>query len=288
MGCRRQYAYRRYGSKGKKINNWRGEEWGRAWRRTVQVLSFGVFGVGALGLAFVVFPSVWLLPISRDRKTDCIQWLIHSSFRFFLGFISVLGGMEFEWVNGGALLKNDACLLVANHPTLLDVVLLISRLPQADCIVKRELFSNPFLRDVVRWAGYIANDGGAVVLDQAIERIRRSRKVIVFPEGTRSGRDGLKPFNQGFAHIAVRAPCKIVPILIRCRPITLAKGDGLFSVPKQRPRLTATAGESVAPSDFFLSSDPVPVAVRKVTAAMADYFQERVAHDRREHFRNRN
>lgn len=187
--------------------------------------------------------------------------------------------MKFDIIHKEALAQVDGHLVVANHPTLLDVVLLISELPQADCVIKKELFGNFFLRWIVQWAGYIPNDGGAFIVHEAVERVRRGRTVIIFPEGTRSGRSGLIPFSQGFAHIAVRAPCSIVPIYIRCRPGALTKTDGLFSVPPRRAHLTAHVGVPVTPADLYLDSDSVPVAVRKVTAALAHYFQEKVDHD---------
>jgi 1-acyl-sn-glycerol-3-phosphate acyltransferase len=228
---------------------------------------------------------LWLFPASSgDCQADRVQRIIHYAFRFFLGLISALGGMRFVFYNHGALDQTKGCLLVANHPTLLDVVLLISRLPQADCIIKKELMFNPFLKAVVRWAGYIPNDGGTSVVQEAIDKVRRGRKVIIFPEGTRSTRRGLNSFTAGFAHIAVRAHCLIVPLFIHCFPSALTKEDGWFTVPRQRPVLGITVGTVVDPAVLYKTSDPVPVAVRKTTAAVEKYFQEKVDYETRNSF----
>src|SRR5206468_133932 len=83
------------------------------------------------------------------------------------------------------------------HPSLIDIVLLLARLPQADCIVKTAARTNPFMRGIVTSTGYLANDHGDVLVDACADRIRRGRSVVLFPEGTRSPRGGLGRFQRG-------------------------------------------------------------------------------------------
>ena len=71
----------------------------------------------------------------------------------------VLGILTYR-VEGAERLREPGRLIVANHPTLLDVVLLVSQMPEVDCIVKRGLWRNPFLRWPVSWAGYLPNCRG--------------------------------------------------------------------------------------------------------------------------------
>ena len=248
----------------------------QAWRQLLQLLSFVLFGLGALALGTVIFPLVRVLPVSAGRKTDLIQKVIHYSFRLFLWFIETLKGMEFRF-KGADLLRNDGGgLVIANHPTLLDAVVLISRLPQADCIVKKQLWSNFFLRRIVAWAGYIPNDDGPELAQEAMDRVRQGRKVIIFPEGTRSLSEGLRPFSKGFAHIAVRSHCFLWPVVMTCHPSALTKGRSVFSVPARRAQLKAAAGEPLNPANYFDETDSTSIAVRKVTAAAQRYFEERV------------
>jgi hypothetical protein len=93
--------------------------------------------------------------------------------------------------------------VLANHPTLIDVVFLISLLPNADCVVKR-VACNPFMRGPVRAAGYISNDDGAGLVDDCIAAVRAGGSLVIFPEGTRSVPGQPPRLQRGAANIAVR------------------------------------------------------------------------------------
>jgi len=73
-------------------------------------------------------------------------------------------------------------MIVANHPSLIDVVFLIGLMRQTNCVVKQSLFQNPFTRGPVRDAGYISNDGSADMLDAAADALREGQTLIIFPE----------------------------------------------------------------------------------------------------------
>ena len=91
-------------------------------------------------------------------------------------------------IEGGERLQRDGLLVLANHPTLIDVVCLISLLPNADCVVKRAVARNPFMRGPVRAAGYISNDDGAGLVDDCVAAVHAGGTLVIFPEGTRSVR----------------------------------------------------------------------------------------------------
>ncbi len=217
-----------------------------------------------------------MIPGLPEEKSAFIQKVIHHCFRLFLRFIETTRVMDFEFEREDRLSLSGPGLVIANHPTLLDVVVLISRLPQADCIVKKDLWKNVFLKRIISAAGYISNDDGPSLVAAAIERVQKGRKVIIFPEGTRSLPEGLRSFSQGFAHIAVRAPCVIWPVVMTCKPSALTKGRSVFSVPAKRPRLTASVENPLNPADYFDQADSAAVAVRKVTVAVKQFFEEKV------------
>lgn len=158
-----------------------------------------------------------------------------------MAFGTLLRLFELRWTGSDALRRGPR-LVVANHPTLLDVVFLASRMPQADCIVKAEAWRNPFLRRVVEVAGYVPNSSGPEVVEACVERLRSGRSVIVFPEGTRSPHTGLHRFQRGAAHISMRSGVPMTPVVIRCNPPALKRGQPWWDVPDRKLILSLDVG----------------------------------------------
>ncbi len=195
-----------------------------AWRVVGTGASFVVFGLGGLALAGLVFPILRRLPgETRDREFRC-QLAVHHCFRFFVRFMAMLGVNEVE-LRGVDSLRQPGQLVVANHPTLLDVVFLIALMPQADCVVKAEAWSNPFMRGAVRGAGYLPNDLGDRLVDVCAERLRAGRSLVLFPGGTRDPKGEIGSFRRGAAHIALRSGRPLRPVFIGCEPPSLMRGQ---------------------------------------------------------------
>jgi 1-acyl-sn-glycerol-3-phosphate acyltransferase len=195
------------------------------WRLICTGLAFAALGLGGCLMAVTLFPLVAALtrdPAARQRR---IQYCVHASFRLYLFFLRLLGVIEIEIRHAERLTALDGQIIVANHPTLLDVVLLMALVPRAQCVVKNQLWRNPFLRPVVHGAGYISNDLPADALLAACARaIEAGNNLIIFPEGTRTRPGEPMRLRRGFANIAAATAADLVPITITCRPWTLIKG----------------------------------------------------------------
>ena len=177
----------------------------RGWRALRTGVAFASFGVGAIVVAAITAVSARGVPARH-------------AFRLWLWWMVWLRLCRVSWIDGERLAGSGPRLVVANHPTLIDVILLLARLSQADCIVKTAARRNPFMRRIVARAGYLANDDGDALVESCADRIAQGRSVLLFPEGTRSPRGGLHRFQRGAAHIALKSGCPIVPVVITCRP----------------------------------------------------------------------
>lgn len=248
-----------------------------AWRALRTGLAFAIFGVAALVLAVRL---TMLRRRARDRDADrCemrAQHAIHRVCRAFVGVMRVLGLMTLDASGVEDLRRPGPRLVVANHPGLIDVVLLLAEMPQADCVVSRSWARNPFLRGVAAAAGYLRNDGGAEVVDEAVRRVRTGRAVLLFPEGTRSPASGLGPFRRGAAHVALAVPSDLVPIVLRYEPRTLMKGQKWYDVPDRPFHVTLRVERPFAPKDVLRGDERTGIAARRVTAALRRFFLERV------------
>ncbi len=74
-------------------------------------------------------------------------------------------------------------VIIANHPSLLDVVLLVARFKRANCIVKRDLANNIFLFGAIRASGYIVNKENEATLNESAAALNNGERLIIFPEG---------------------------------------------------------------------------------------------------------
>lgn len=212
------------------------ERVGRAWRLAATGLSFLVFGVGGLAMWVIGLPLLYLLYRRPQRRRAATRRLVQRAFWLYVRFMRALGVLRFQTA-GAARLQRPGLLIVANHPTLLDVVFLLSMVPDALCIVRAGLWSNPFTRGAVRAAGYLCNDLGAALVDTCARALHEGSSVIVFPQGTRlrAGVAESRKWHRGAAHIALRAGVPLTPVSIGCEPLLLRKGEPWWHVPPRIP-----------------------------------------------------
>jgi 1-acyl-sn-glycerol-3-phosphate acyltransferase len=129
-------------------------------------------------------------------------------------------------------LRDERSLIIApNHPSLLDVILMASRLPRAVCIIKSELGDNFLLNRAARLAGYVRNDSTVWMVRQACDSVRAGGQLLIFPEGTRTSRKPVDPFKGGFALIAKVAGVPVQTVFIETDSPFLGKGWPLFRKP---------------------------------------------------------
>ena len=70
--------------------------------------------------------------------------------RFFLFFMNIVGVLRYQISGQEHIDSNRNYLIVANHPSLIDVVFLLSLFPTADCVIKQELRENFWTRHLMK------------------------------------------------------------------------------------------------------------------------------------------
>lgn len=236
-----------------------------AWRLLGTALSFLSFSVGAVILAITVFPILNIFISDRGIREDIAQRMIHRAFRVFVRSMVLFRVIDFNSVDDVKLQEDNGVLIVSNHPSLIDVVLIISLIPRAQCIVKHQIWRNPFLRGVVTAANYIRNDGDPdkLVADCQAE-LAKGKNLIVFPEGSRTVPGQSRRLHRGFAHIAIRTGAAIRLATVECVPPTLLKGQKWYDIPPRRPRFTVRIHERINVAAYSLDAAP-SIAVRRLT-----------------------
>jgi 1-acyl-sn-glycerol-3-phosphate acyltransferase len=248
----------------------------RAWR--IFASGFGYLFIGALslGLALVVFPLIRLGPGDDRTKEFRAQYGIHLATRLYVWVIQILGICRIR-CHGLERLREPGQLVVANHPTLLDAIVLMAHMPQTDCVVKERYFHDRYVGRTAHGAGYIPSTDGPSLVAECAKRIMDGRSLIIFPEGTRSPANGLGPLARGAAHVALRACRDPLPVTIDCQPATLFHGQKWWEVPDRRFTLTIRVGEPLVIKDIVNEDMSRARAARLLTASLRSHFERQQA-----------
>jgi 1-acyl-sn-glycerol-3-phosphate acyltransferase len=183
--------------------------------------------------------------------------------------------MRLETSGVERLHRVSAVLVLANHPSLIDVVVLLSLMPKATCVVKGGLWSSPVFAGVVSAAGYIKNDSTPEQLLEDCEReLAAGNAVIIFPEGTRSRPNEPLKFLRGAAHVALKSGRPIVPVLLHCNPPTMTKGSRWYQIPPQPFHFRVSVRGDLRAETLADVGQPPVIAARRLTSALEGYFSE--------------
>ena len=166
------------------------------WRAFLVFLEIGLFGVGALTIGGIIFPLLSLF-IKEDKRREYFSGIIHSSWKFF---IWVIESTKVVKVNtNGDLSKIKGKIVVASHPSLIDIILLI----------------NPVMRNIVK-SLYIINDVEPEIFQKnALEALNEGYNIVIFPTGTRTLPGEDIKIHKGAAQLAIISGANIVPINIK-------------------------------------------------------------------------
>ena len=188
-----------------------------------------VFGAASLAWSQVAAVLFRLLPSRLGRPLG--QLAVTVGFRSFVAMMRLSRIIACDLRALDSLRDQPAVIIAPNHPSLLDAVFILSRLPQVGCPIKAELWDNVFLGGGARLAGFIRNDTPTTFIREAERQLRAGRHVLIFPEGTRTAGHTIGEFKSGFAFIAKRVGAPIQTVIIESNSRFLGKGWPLFRRP---------------------------------------------------------
>jgi len=247
------------------------------WRVVATGISFFLFGLGALLVGILSALFIAPLPFAKARKQAWIRAIIRHSCVFFIFVMRRLGLLTVS-IERPIRAPIVGHIIIANHPTLLDAVFLIAEFGNICCIVKRGLWHNPLTVIVVNMAGYIPNSSERLI-ELAQKKLRAGENILIFPEGTRNSHDGELSFKRGAANIAIMTSSPMLPVIIRCSPRTLQKGEKWHQVPASPPRFTLQVNPVINAADCIDISKPRTVQYRHLTRFLSEYYQALLSRD---------
>lgn len=212
----------------------------RLLRSVLTAVFFAVFGAGCFILGAPVVPIVSIF--SRKKALGYIRAL----WRLFLAWLEFFRLIKID--KTGVNPEKSGRVIAANHPTLLDIVILISIYKNSVCLVKKSLLRNILLYPIIRSVFIVSEKFEMSVIEDAANAVRQGLNVIIFPEGTRSDNPE-KKIRRGAARIAMRAGCPVVPVRISCSPQILGKLDNPLSVSDKTVRFLVEELAEIPPDE---------------------------------------
>lgn len=214
-----------------------------------------------LSLLYAQLVLLGLISLSWNLIAALLHPLLPRQRGLAVGRAGISRGYGLFWTvaNASGLLKMNASALdalrdeqglifVANHPSMLDALMLVARLPRSVCVMKASLMRNPFLGPGARLARYIQNDSARGMVRCAVNDLKAGGQLVLFPEGTRTVRPPVNDFRPGFTLIAKLANAPIQTVFIDTDSPYLGKGWPLWRLPPLPIEFSVRLGQRFAPS----------------------------------------
>jgi 1-acyl-sn-glycerol-3-phosphate acyltransferase len=214
---------------------------------------------GALLLGWlpgIKWPEVWSYVIQK--------WL-----RLTFASFKLIGCMDVTW--HGKLTEADLnkTILIGNHPTRLDALWLLAKLPNVRCVYKSSLKNSIFSDYAAQATGFIPNSAGRDGVRKASQKLTDGVALAIFPEGTRTEQLPLNPMQAGYVLIAKEAGADIQTLIVQCSSAILTKRVPLLRPPRMSIHYNIYVGRRFKVSRSDSSRD--------VHAEIEQYMREQIS-----------
>jgi len=214
----------------------------------VMGVGLGVFALICLGSIPVFGVLYILLPKAFHKRAA--RSSISCAFRIYLFMLRWVCCIRCDARELDALRNDGPLIVIANHPSLLDAVILLSRLPNGTCIFKGGLRQNPLYGIGARMAGYVSNASALDMFLGSRAELSQGSQFIIFPEGGRSRQFPISSFSSSCILLSRMTKAPIQTILLDYSSPYLGKHWGLFRRPALPLLVQARVGKRIAPADL--------------------------------------
>lgn len=183
----------------------------KIFRSILVLFSFAIFGLGALFLNYLVFPLVKNV-IKGENLLYFYSDTIHQTWKWFVKTLIALKIIKIDVKNIEKIKSIQQKIIVATHPSFIDILILIAIIPRTTCIVKYSLSKNPILFNLVNSIFIMEDESLDKLKNHSKKMIEKGFNVVIFPMGIRHRRNEFPKIKKGAATIAINAECNIVTL----------------------------------------------------------------------------
>ena len=180
-----------------------------------------------VGMPFFMFLALWPALVRR------LMYSVLKTYAFFLTRIWLPGLRVYSMAElpGAATAAVRGSVVVANHRSRLDALMLLSILPESGVVIKSKYAGTPPFSTFVKHLDFISIDPDSLQsLGAAVEKCRHvlgtGKNLLVFPEGTRARTGKLLPFGPFAFKVAIETNAPVVPVLVHSDLPLMARCKG--------------------------------------------------------------
>lgn len=171
-----------------------------------------------LGMLFYVIPVTLYIKLSggdTEEGRDRMHRFIHSMVRFVL-LRHGIPGVKYTCGNPGGEDFKTPAVMICNHQSHFDLLPLLALTDKMVVLTTDWVWNNPLYGFMIRYADFLpVSSGYDAIMPRLKELALRGYSIAVYPEGTRSKKDGgLGRFHQGAFHIAGTLNLDMIPLLL--------------------------------------------------------------------------
>ena len=175
-----------------------------------------ITGLCFIGILFPLTFIIWLIVFPFDRERFVTHWLLVWQ-SVLMSILIPIWKIDIE--GREKALRGTTYVIIANHQSMLDIILINRLRYRFKWISKIEITSVPVLGWYLRMAGYITVDRGndeskSEMLEKSFECLKQGISIMIFPEGTRSLDGEIRFYKRGAFQLAIRADVPILPVII--------------------------------------------------------------------------
>ena len=215
------------------------------------ILLFIIFGIGSLILSFILIPVGGIFIKGREKR-EYFSHFIHKLWAWYTDVLISVGLIKIE-KNNVEQMKGK--IIVATHPSFIDIVILIGIYDNSLCLVKKEILNNFFMKNIVKNV-YIPNN---VELDEFKDICKAASdggyNIVIFPTGTRTVEGEDLKIHKGAAALQIATGADIIPVKIKCDYPFLQKGKPVYDAGNRVITYAITQLEPIKLSQFSEKSE---------------------------------
>ena len=217
----------------------------RAWQFLVIPICYPIFVIGSI-LMILLVPIATLRFRAKHERTRWLRTALHLGARTWMKVHKWLGVLDVSVIDSRTQEHAGPVLVIANHPSLIDVLLITATLPNLCCVLKGALHYNPLFTLLIRSLDYLPNSDPERMLEEAQDRLLAGERLLIFPEGTRTEPGRPPKFRLGAAELALRSETAVLPVTIHCNSRYLSKGHPWYQWPRDKLRYRLELGPMLA------------------------------------------